>query len=81
MWNSDLSKAVRRTPAIRDLIKEWVHDSGQVLTIAVCLNYPPQSMAMGLYLPDDVYDENIPVFVRQGNLSALLNMLNSKKER
>lgn len=52
----------------------------KVLTIAVCLNYPPQSMAMGLYLPDDVYDENIPVFVRQETSSALLNMLNSKKK-
>lgn len=58
-------KGRAETPAIQNLIKEWVHDSGQVLTIAVCLNYPPQSMAMGLYLPDDVYDENIPVFVRQ----------------
>lgn len=54
-------KGRAETPAIQNLIKEWVHDSGQVLTIAVCLNYPPQSMAMGLYLPDDVYDENIPV--------------------
>ena len=35
---------------------------------------------MGLYLPDDVYDENIPVFVRQETSSALLNMLNSKKK-
>lgn len=73
-------KGRAETPAIQNLIKEWVHDSGQVLTIAVCLNYPPQSMAMGLYLPDDVYDENIPVFVRQETSSALLNMLNSKKK-
>lgn len=73
-------KGRAETPAIQNLIKEWVHDSGQVLTIAVCLNYPPQSMAMGLYLPDDVYDENIPVFVRQETSSALLNMLNSRKK-
>lgn len=38
-------KGRAETPAIQNLIKEWVHDSGQVLTIAVCLNYPPQSMA------------------------------------
>lgn len=72
--------ADREMNFFQNLIKEWVHDSGQVLTIAVCLNYPPQSMAMGLYLPDDVYDENIPVFVRQETSSALLNMLNSKKK-
>lgn len=76
----DFIKGRAETPAIQNLIKEWVHDSGQVLTIAVCLNYPPQSMAMGLYLPDDVYDENIPVFVRQETSSALLNMLNSRKK-
>lgn len=73
-------KGRAETPIIQNKIKEWVNDSNQVLTIAVCLNYPPQSMAMGLYLPDDVYDNNIPVFVRQETSSALLNMLNSKKK-
>lgn len=72
-------KGRAETPAIQNRIKEWLHDPNQVLTIAVCLNYPPQSMAMGLYLPDDVYDNNIPVFVRQETSSALLNMLNSLK--
>lgn len=73
-------KGRAETPAIQNRIKEWVDDPNQVLTIAVCLNYPPQSMAMGLYLPDDVYDKNIPVFIRQETSSALLNMLNSQKK-
>lgn len=68
------------SPLIQNKIKEWVHNPDEILTIAVCLNYPPQSMAMGLYLPDDVYDNNIPVLIRQETSSALLNMLNSKKK-
>ena len=73
-------KGRAENPIIQNQIKEWVHNPDEILTIAVCLNYPPQSMAMGLYLPDDVYDNNIPVLVRQETSSALLNMLNSKKK-
>lgn len=73
-------KGRAENPLIQNKIREWAHASDEILTIAICLNYPPESMAMGLYLPDDVYDNNIPVLVRQETSSALLNMLNSKKK-
>lgn len=73
-------KGRAENPLIQNKIKDWVHASDEILTIAICLNYPPESMAMGLYLPDDVYDNNIPVLVRQETSSALLNMLNNKKK-
>lgn len=64
---------------IQQKLCEWANAPDEILTIAVCLNYPPQSMAMGLYLPDNIYDNNIPVFIRQETSCALLNMLVSKK--
>ena len=73
-------KGRAETPLIQQKVSHWAQASDEILSIAVCLNYPPQSVAMGLYLPDDVYDRNIPVFVRQETSSALLTMLNSKKK-
>ena len=71
-------KGRAETPAIQKLLAEWAEDKSQQLSIAICLNFPPRAMAMGLYLPDSVYDRNIPVFVRQETSSALLNMLNNR---
>ncbi|MEG1649776.1 MAG: hypothetical protein RR277_07795, partial [Rikenellaceae bacterium] len=64
---------------VQNKIEEWAKDPNEILTIAVCLNFPPQSIAMGLYLPSIVYDRNITVFVRQETSSALLNMLNKNE--
>lgn len=53
------------SPAIRQKLVEWSEDSvNQILTIAVCFNNPPASLAVGLYLPDAVYTNQIPVFIR-----------------
>ena len=67
--------------AIQELLAQWAKDPQQELSIAICLNFPPQSMAMGLYLPDIIYDKNIPVFVRQETSSALLDMLNNRVKK
>lgn len=69
------------TPSVQRLLAEWAEDSEQQLSIAICLNFPPQAMAMGLYLPDVIYAHNIPVFVRQETSSALLNLLNNRLKK
>lgn len=71
-------KGRAETPAVQQLLATWAEDPTQQLTIAICLNFPPQSMAMGLYLPDVIYDRKIPVFVRQETSSALLDLLNNR---
>ncbi|WP_455657801.1 hypothetical protein [Phocaeicola sp.] len=71
-------KGRAETPEIQQLLVQWAKDPQQELSIAICLNFPPQSMAMGLYLPDVIYDQNIPVFIRQETSSALLDMLNNR---
>lgn len=71
-------KGRAETPAVQKLLAKWAEDESRQLSIAICLNFPPQAMAMGLYLPDVVYARNIPVFVRQETSSALLNLLNNR---
>lgn len=65
---------------VQKKMSDWANDEHQILTIAVCLNFPPQSIAMGLYLPAVVYEKNISVFVRQETSSALLDMLSENKK-
>ena len=72
-------KGRAESPVIQKMIQTWADSEDEILSIAICLNYPPQSMAMGLYLPDIVYEKNISVFIRQETSAALLTMLNSKK--
>ena len=43
-------KGQAETPEIQQLLAQWAKDPQQELSIAICLNFPPQSMAMGLYL-------------------------------
>lgn len=74
-------KGRAETPAVQQLLAEWAGDPRQQLSIAICLNFPPQAMAMGLYLPDVIYACNIPVFVRQETSSALLDLLNNRRKK
>lgn len=74
-------KGRAETPAVQQLLAEWAGDLKQQLSIAICLNFPPQAMAMGLYLPDVIYARNIPVFVRQETSSALLDLLNNRRKK
>lgn len=63
-------------PKVRQLITQWANDNRQQLTIAVCLRTPEKNMEIGLYLPDVIYDKEIPVFIRQKSSGALLSLLN-----
>lgn len=74
-------KGRAETLAVQKLLAEWAEDPKQQLSIAICLNFPPQAMAMGLYLPDIVYARDIPVFVRQETSSVLLDLLNNRLKK
>lgn len=62
--------------AIRKEMSQWATSDKQVLTIAVCTEMPHRSIAAGLYLPDEVFDNNIPIWVYQpakGDLKEFLD--------
>ena len=72
-------KGRAESPIIQKMIQTWADNNDELLSIAICLNYSHQSIAMGLYLPDNVYENNISVFIHQETSTSLLMMLNSKK--
>ena len=62
------------SPEIRKQLVEWTEDPSQILTLAICLNYPPASLAVGLYLPDELYENNIPILIRQETSGSILRL-------
>jgi len=68
-------KARVEYPAIQDYLSALSSNRDIYLTLAVCFTFPPKSIASGLYLPDEIYDNDIPVLVRQEIPYFTLNML------
>ena len=69
------------TPQAHKLFEMLAKDTNAILSIAVCISDPPASIAMGLYLPDIIYQKDIPVFIRQKTSSALLDIIRRVNEK
>ena len=65
--------------SIHNQIDKWACSENELLSIAVCLSNPQNSIAIGMYFPDSVYDNNIPVFVRTSSSDALLRAINPEQ--
>lgn len=65
---------------IQNLITEWTTAKNKQLTIVVSFNHSPVAIAAGLYLPDKVYEDQIPVFVRQETSATTITMLSSSNK-
>lgn len=60
---------------IQNLLTDWSKDENRLLTIAVCFNYPPSSIAAGLYLSDEVLRSNAQILVRQETSYQIISRL------
>jgi len=60
---------------VQNLFLEWANRYNSLMTIAVCFSNAEQAMSAGLYLPNVIYDKEIPVLVKQENSCALVAML------
>jgi hypothetical protein len=58
-------KASVECPAIQNYLVDLSYESHTYLTVAVCFSFPPQALATGFYLPDELYDNHIPIVVQQ----------------
>ena len=65
--------------AMREEISLWAKDDNQILTIAVCADLPHRSMAAGLYLPDEVFYNKIPVWIYQPAKGDMAKYLQESK--
>ncbi|WP_029902467.1 hypothetical protein [Prevotella sp. 10(H)] len=76
----DFVKGNIESPQIQGMFKSWALEKNSLLTIAMCFSCTNQSMAAGLYLPNEIYDNNIPVLIRQESSSAILEMVSQSRK-
>jgi hypothetical protein len=62
-------------PEIRRFLNEECNNVKSLVTIAVCYQQASEVVSVGLSLPDAVYDNDIPVLIKQENSCAMLAML------
>lgn len=63
------------TPACRQFLSEIANDESKLLTLAICLNDPPISLAIGLYLPDSIYYTKTNILIRQETSESILQTM------
>lgn len=66
---------------IQKQIVEWASDETQLLTLIFAMRDSRHNMAIAMNLPDEVYERNIPVFVRQNTSSKFLAKLHEKSDK
>lgn len=66
---------IESTP-IQNYLRNVVADNNSLTTIMVCLKESSLNMEIGLSLPNEIYTNRIPVFIRLKSSETLLTMLN-----
>ena len=54
-----------RSPSVQEDLKCWCKDERRLLTIAVCISDPDESIILGLNLPGEIYQSETRVLIRQ----------------
>lgn len=67
-------EATVESPYVRQQLINWAGDKKQYLTLAVCFNTAPHSVAAGLYLPAEIYEKQIPVYIHQRVSDSILQI-------
>ena len=62
------------SPVLQKHIKNWAQEKDALVTVAVCFDYPPASIACSFYLPDSIYENQIPVLVYQKTSSSIIDI-------
>ena len=62
--------------SIQNYLRDVVKDDKYLTSLFVCLKEPSLNMVVALSLPNEVYENAIPVYVRLKSSEALLTMLN-----
>ena len=60
---------------MRAKLSEWADDKNQILTIAVCFKQSARNIATALYMPDNIYENEVMLLVKQNTSGELLNLV------
>ncbi|MBR4240383.1 MAG: hypothetical protein IKQ03_13405 [Prevotella sp.] len=67
--------------SVQNLICEWARDKkGQYLSIFLAMANQRQNFVMSMNMPDDVYDNEIPIFIRQDRSDNFVSDLREADE-
>jgi hypothetical protein len=67
--------------SIQEDIKKWAEDEGQYLSIFLAMRDQRSNFVMGMNMPDEVYDNNVPVFIRQDRSDNFVTNLRMADDR
>ena len=69
------------TKRVQNVISQWANDKeNQYLSIFIALADQRQNFAFGMNMPDEVYDNEIPVFIRQDRSDNFVSNLRAADE-
>lgn len=67
--------------SIQEDIKKWAEDEGQYLSIFLAMRDQRSNFVMSMNMPDEVYDNNIPIFIRQDRSDNFVTNLRMADDR
>lgn len=62
---------------IQELVKIWATSNDEYLSIFLAMSNQRQNFVMGMNMPDEVYDNEVPIFIRQDKSDDLVTNLRS----
>ena len=66
---------------IQKQIESWVSDETQLVSLIFAMRDARHNMAIAMNLPDNVYEKNVPIFIRQNSSSKFLAKLRKKSDK
>lgn len=70
------------SPNVQNLIRDWAeeHNQKQYLSIFLAMSNEQKNFALGMNMPDAIYDNEVPVFVRQDRSDNFVSNLRHTDE-
>ena len=62
---------------VQEMLKDWSCDDKQYLTIFIAMADQLNNFVVGMNLPDEIYDNAVPVFIRQTRADSFVTKLRS----
>ena len=60
---------------VQDLLSDWANEKDQIISLFFTLPDNRQNMSAAMNLPDNIYDNGIPIFIRQNTSSLFINKI------
>lgn len=65
---------------VQDILSDWANKKDQILSLFFALPDNRQNMSVAMNLPDNIYDNGIPIFIRQNSSSLFINKIRNTSD-